>query len=235
MNLKNTNNMKINIKLKLLLLSIMICITNNYIFPQSNIEKKIENLGMIDIQKEDPTLVIDLRYATTNNFTKGILYDSLKTAYLHPLAAKKLIKAHTILKEKYPNYRFHIFDVARPLSVQRKMFEVVKNTPYQAYVANPSRTGLHNYGMAVDLSIIDIETGKELPMGTAFDFFGSLAGINQEDTFLANGQLTQEEYKNRRILRDAMRKAGFLTIRGEWWHFNAVSLKEAKENYKVLE
>lgn len=227
--------MKTSSKLKLLLLSIIIFISNNYILSKSGIEKRIEKLGMIDILKEDPTLVIDLRYATINNFTKGVLYDSLKTAYLHPLAAKKLIKAHAILKEQYPNYRFLIFDVARPLSVQRKMFDVVKGTPYQAYVANPNRTGLHNYGMAVDLSIIDIETGKELPMGTAFDFFGSLAGINQEDTFLNNGKLTKEEYDNRRILRNAMTKAGFLTIRGEWWHFNAVSLKEAKENYKVLE
>lgn len=227
--------MKTNTKLKLLLLSIIIFISNNYILSKSDIEKRIEKLGMIDILKEDPTLVIDLRYATTNNFTKGVLYDSLKTAYLHPLAAQKLIKAHAILKEQYPNYRFLIFDVARPLSVQRKMFDVLKGTPYQAYVANPSRTGLHNYGMAVDLSIIDLETGKELPMGTAFDFFGSLAGINQEDTFLANGKLTKEEYDNRRILRNAMTEAGFLTIRGEWWHFNAVSLKEAKENYKVLE
>lgn len=200
----------------------------------SRLEKSMETQGMVDIHAMDPTLIVDLRYATTNNFTKTILYDSLKIAYLHPLAANKLVKAHGILKKMHPNYRFLIFDVARPLSVQRKMYQVVQNTPYAAYVANPSRTGLHNYGMAVDLTICDIE-GKELDMGTHFDFFGSAAGINKEEELITRGILTRKQVDNRKLLRQVLVEAGFLTIRGEWWHFNAVSLTVARNNYQVIQ
>lgn len=196
----------------------------------SRLEQSLETKGMVNIALEDTTLLIDLRYATTNNFTKKILYDSLTIAYLHPIAANKLVKAHELLKKKHPDYRFLIFDVARPLSVQRKMYEVVQNTPYVAYVANPTRTGLHNYGMAVDLTICDRD-GKELDMGTPFDFFGAVAGINKEEELIAKGRLTRKQVNNRKLLREIMVAAGFLTIRGEWWHFNAVSLSTAKSTY----
>lgn len=200
----------------------------------SRLEKSMEKQGMVDVYAMDSTLIIDLRYATTNNFTKKVLYDSLDIAYLHPLAAQKLVKAHKRLKELYPNYRFLIFDVARPLSVQKRMYQVVQNTPYAAYVANPSRTGLHNYGMAVDLTICDIH-GNELDMGTHFDFFGSAAGTNKEEELIARGRLTRKQVDNRKILRSVLVEAGFQVIRGEWWHFNAVSLNTARANYKVIE
>lgn len=200
----------------------------------SRLEKSMEKQGMVDVYAMDSTLIIDLRYATTNNFTKKVLYDSLDIAYLHPLAAQKLVKAHKRLKELHPNYRFLIFDVARPLSVQKKMYQVVQNTPYAAYVANPSRTGLHNYGMAVDLTICDIH-GNELDMGTHFDFFGSAAGTNKEEELIARGRLTRKQVDNRKILRSVLVEAGFQVIRGEWWHFNAVSLNTARANYKVIE
>lgn len=200
----------------------------------SKLEKSMEAQGMVDVHAMDPSLIVDLRYATTNNFTKTILYDSLEIAYLHPLAAKKLVKAHAILKAKHPNYRFLIFDVARPLSVQRKMYQVVQDTPYAAYVANPSRTGLHNYGMAVDLTICDTK-GVELDMGTHFDFFGAAAGINKEEELITRGILTRKQVDNRKLLRQVLVEAGFLTIRGEWWHFNAVSLSTARNNYKVIQ
>lgn len=201
--------------------------------PKSGLELSMEREGFLDISKMDTTLRIDLRYATDNNFTKKILYDSLSVPYLHPVAAKKLFKAHQLLKKEFPNYRFLIFDVARPLSVQKKMYETVQNTPYSAYVANPSRTGLHNYGMAVDLTICDIN-GIELDMGTPFDFFGASAGINKEDDLIAKGRLTRKQVENRKLLRRIMVEAGFQTIRGEWWHFNAVSLTTARNNYKTI-
>lgn len=200
----------------------------------SGLEQSMIDQGMVNVSQMDPSLIIDLRYATTNNFTKKILYDSLNLVYLHPVAAKKLVKAHQLLKEHNSNYRLLVFDGARPLSVQKKMYAVVQNTPYSAYVANPSRTGLHNYGMAVDLTICDVD-GKELDMGTEFDFFGSAAGINKEDELVERGILTTKQVENRRLLRRIMVNAGFLTIRGEWWHFNAVSLTVAKNNYKVID
>lgn len=200
----------------------------------STLEKSLEKRGFVNLALADSTLIIDLRYATANNFTKKILYDSLSIAYLHPLAAEKLIKAHQLLKVRYPFFRFLILDAARPLSVQKKMYDVVQGTPYAAYVANPSKTGLHNYGMAVDLTICDLN-GKELDMGTPFDFFGAVAGINREEELIARGRLTREQVNNRKLLRKVMIEAGFITIRGEWWHFNAVSLLTAKSHYQVID
>lgn len=109
------------------------------------------------------------------------------------------------------------------------MYDVVKDTPYRAYVANPTNTGLHNYGMAVDLSIFDLSTSQELDMGTPFDFFGAKAGIRNEEERLQNGSLTQTQYQNRQILRGVMQRAGFMPIMGEWWHFNAVSRANARK------
>ncbi len=200
----------------------------------SSLEQSMVQQSMVDVSTMDRSLLIDLRYATTNNFTKKVLYDSLNLVYLHPVAAKKLVKAHDILKKSHPDYRLLVFDGARPLRVQKKMYAVVQNTPYAAYVANPSRTGLHNYGMAVDLSICNSK-GEELDMGTEFDFFGAAAGINKEEELVSRGVLTRQQVENRKLLRKVMVEADFLTIRGEWWHFNAVSLTTARNNYKVID
>ena len=194
----------------------------------------LESLGFVDIARRDTTILIDLKYATTDNFTGKVLYKELNKAYLHPVAMEKLSKASKILRQSHPGLRLLVYDAARPLSVQKEMFDAVKDTPYRAYVADPSRTGLHNYGIAVDLTICDVN-GHALDMGTKFDFFGKEAGINNEDTFLSQGIFTDEQVKNRRLLRNIMLRAGFLSIRGEWWHFNACSLQEAKRISRLIE
>jgi len=200
----------------------------------SRLEAYLQTQNLTNVSVSDPTIQVDLKYASTDNFTKTVLYDTLSNIYLHPLAAEKLIKAQKILKEISPDMSLLVYDGVRPLSVQKKMYKVVQNTPYAAYVANPARTGLHNYGMAVDLTICD-KYGKPLDMGTPFDFFGSAAGINQEEELIRQGKLTRQHVNNRKLLRKVMTQAGFLTIRGEWWHFNAVSLTEARNRYKVIE
>lgn len=225
--------MKVNFLLCLLLFFASITSVAQNSSNLSGLEKELMEQGMVDVYKMDTTLLIDIRYATTNNFTKSVLYDSLNILFLHPIAAEKLVKAHGILKKINPELRLLVFDGARPLRVQKKMYEVVQNTPYSAYVANPARTGLHNYGMAVDLTICDRQ-GIELDMGTEFDFFGAAAGINKEEELISRGILTRQQVKNRQLLRKVMVDAGFLTIRGEWWHFNAVSLSTAKSNYQVI-
>lgn len=194
----------------------------------------LENQGLVRINSLDPTIQVELKYATTNNFTKGILYDELNDAYLHPIAANKLITAQKLLKKENDSLSLLIYDAVRPLSVQRKMYKVVQNTPYHKYVANPSRTGLHNYGIAVDLTICD-QRGKPLDMGTSFDFFGRTAGINDEESLIKEGKLTRKQVNNRKLLRKVMTDAGFLTIRGEWWHFNALSLSDAKRKTNLIE
>lgn len=200
----------------------------------SKLELYLQSKNLVNIHTLDKTLRVNLKYATTDNFTKTILYDTLSNAYFHPVAAKKIVKAQEYLKKVNPKLCILVYDAVRPLSVQKKMYKVVQNTKYAAYVANPSRTGLHNYGMAVDLTICN-ENGTPLDMGTPFDFFGSAAGINRETELLKKGILTNQQIKNRQLLREVMTNAGFLTIRGEWWHFNAVSLNEAKRLYKVIE
>lgn len=200
---------------------------------KNTISDYLEKSGFINIHSLDPTIKIDLKYSTTDNFTKTVLYDSLHEAFLHPLAANKLIKAQALLKQHNPNLSLLVLDAARPLSVQKKMYAVVQNTPYKAYVANPSKTGLHNYGIAVDLTICKND-GTLLDMGTPFDYFGKAAGINQEEQLIVEGKLTREQVENRKLLRRVMTQAGFLTIRGEWWHFNACSLNDAKKHAMLI-
>lgn len=200
---------------------------------QSKLEQKLVSEGMIEVQSHVPTVWVELKYSTTDNFTKTILYDDLERAYLHPVAIEKLKKAVDNLKQAAPSLSFIIYDAARPQSVQYKMYETVRNTPYASYVAEPTRTGLHNYGMAIDLTLCD-EFGNPLDMGTAFDFFGKAAAIRDEEGLIKQGLLTKEQVKNRRLLRKVMTYAGFQTVKGEWWHFNAVPLLQAKSNYKLL-
>jgi D-alanyl-D-alanine dipeptidase len=199
-----------------------------------NLESYLQTKNLVNVSAMDNSIRSELKYATTDNFTKTILYDTLLNIYLHPLAADKLIKAQKYLKALHADYSLLVYDAVRPLSIQKKMYKVVQNTPYAAYVANPTRTGLHNYGMAVDLTICD-KDGTPLDMGTPFDFFGSAAGINKEAELIQKGVLTNKQVKNRELLRKVMIHAGFKTIRGEWWHFNAVSITEARQSYKVIE
>ncbi len=189
---------------------------------------------LINIKQLDSTFFVDLKYATEDNFSHQILYDNLKEALLHPEAAGKLAKAHEYLKSGNPNYRLLIYDAARPVSVQRKMWDIVKDSPLKAYVANPDNYGLHNYGAAVDITICDAE-GNPLDMGTPFDYFGRLASVTHEQTLLEEGKLRPEQVKNRRLLRMVMQQAGFIPIGGEWWHFNACSKQYAKEHYELIE
>lgn len=200
----------------------------------SPLEQSMVDQGMLHVQDSIPSIWVELKYATTDNFTGVVLYDRMHNAYLHPLALQKLRKAQTILQKSHPKLSLLVYDAVRPLSIQQKMFDVVKGTPQQAYVANPSKTGLHNYGMAVDLTICD-EKGFPLDMGTPFDYFGKAAAIRDEEGLVEDGLLTPKQVANRRLLRKVMTDAGFYVIQGEWWHFNAVTLENARKNYQLIE
>ncbi len=193
----------------------------------------MEKMGLIDVRTIDLSIRVVLRYASDNNFTGQVLYESSQYAYLQPDVAQMLAKASKLLQEKYPKYRLLVLDAARPLSVQQTMWNMVKGTPNNIYVANPAKTGLHNYGAAVDVTITN-DLGIELDMGTAYDFFGEEAQPAKEKAMLKQGRLTQEQLDNRQILRNVMNQAGFITYGREWWHFNACSLSEAKTKYKVI-
>jgi D-alanyl-D-alanine dipeptidase len=193
----------------------------------------MEKMGLIDVRTIDPTIRVVLPYASEDNFTGQVLYESSQYAYLQPEVAAMLAKASQLLQEKYPQYRLLVLDAARPLSVQRKMWNIVKGTPNNIYVANPAKTGLHNYGAAVDVTITN-DLGIALDMGTPYDFFGLEAQPDKEKYMLKQGKLTQTQINNRLLLRNTMKQAGFITYPREWWHFNATTLSNAKIKYTVI-
>ena len=114
------------------------------------------------------------------------------------------------------------------------MWEIVKDTPEKIYVANPKSGSIHNYGSAVDLTVVD-EKGVPLDMGTPYDFFGDLAQPKYENKFLKEGKLTQKQIENRKILRKSMENAGFKNISNEWWHFDAFPRAITKKRFKIIE
>lgn len=200
-----------------------------------DLDTYLRNKGMVDVAQIDSTIHVQLVYATPDNFLGEAVYSGITRAWLHPEAAQKLIKAQQLLKKEYPDLTLVVYDAARPMSVQRKMWALVRGTDKVNYVSNPSNGGgLHNYGMAVDVTLLD-HTGTPLPMGTPFDYFGEEAHTNNEDALLSSEKITREAYDNRRLLRRIMRNAGFRVIPYEWWHFNACSRAEARQSYPVLD
>lgn len=191
-------------------------------------------LELVDIQDLDSTFWVDIKYAGTDNFMNRAIYKELDKAFLQAEVAAMLVNAHRYLKELHPDLRFLVYDAARPLCIQEEMYEAVKNTPYHLYVAAPERTSLHNYAAAVDLTVADT-CGVPLDMGTKFDHFGKAAGISYETELLEAGILNRLQIANRLILRTVMLRAGFKSISGEWWHFNACSLREARQKYPLIE
>lgn len=202
---------------------------------KSAIELEMEELGLVDIVSLDSTIKVDLRYSTSNNFTGKDMYGDLNRCYLQKDVAGKLVKAQAELRRRYPYYSLLVFDGARPVSIQQLMWDSVNLSPIerQKYLSNPANRSLHNYGAAVDLTIID-DAGNELDMGTPYDFFGELAHPRKETEYFESGQLSETQLANRELLREVMKAAGFSRIETEWWHFNSTSRVRAAEIYPVI-
>ncbi len=181
-----------------------------------------------------PQVVIDLRYATDNNFMSKNVYGTFNKAFLHEFAAQKLMKAADYLSKSNPGYKLIVFDALRPRSVQYKLWDHVKDTDQEKYVANPADGSVHNYGFAVDLSIVD-EKGNELDMGSGFDALVELSQPQLEAKFLKEGRISPKQVENRLILRRAMTAAGFIQLPHEWWHFDALPKAEVRKNHKIVE
>ncbi|WP_300702437.1 M15 family metallopeptidase [Bacteroides sp.] len=208
--------------------------TSNPISTKSKTALYLDSLGFINIAEADSSIVIELMYTRADNFTGEVLYEDLHEAYLHPDAMESLSKAQYLLKELHPDYSLIVYDAARPMSVQQKMWDVVKGTSKQIYVSNPARGGgLHNYGLAVDISILD-EQGSPLSMGTPVDYLGKEAHITEEAQLVKSGKITEQEHANRLLLRRVMKDAGFRALPSEWWHFNRYNRQTAKERYQVI-
>ena len=161
----------------------------------------------------------ELKYATPDNFLKQAVYDCGE-CYLRKSTAEALVKANKAFIQL--GYRIKLFDCYRPLSVQKKMWKILPGTHY---VANPAKGSKHNRGAAVDLTLVDAQ-GRELNMGTPFDFFGKEA----HHTYTEH---SKEVLENRKLLKETLNKYNFKSIYSEWWHYEYRPEMQSKvENFE---
>jgi len=179
--------------------------------------KAYPEAAFVSLQRHIPGILIDLRYATTHNFTHKALYRQPE-ALLRKLPADALRKVQEELKKK--GLGLKIYDAYRPFSVSCILWQLATD---KRYVANPKRGSHHNRGTALDLTIIHLSTGKELNMGTDFDNFTDSA----HHSFL---HLPPEVLANRRLLKNIMWKHGFNFVPTEWWHYHW-----RDKNYAILD
>ena len=154
-----------------------------------------------------PGLVLDIRYATTNNFTGEKMYN-LARAYARRPVAEALKKVQAELKPQ--GLGIKIFDAYRPYRITVKFYEVYKDT---TYVASPYKGSRHNRGCALDLTLIDLRTGNELKMPTGYDSF-------KKEAWPSTPVKDPEIRKNRETLIKVMEKHGFKVNGSEWWHYD---------------
>src|SRR3954471_14476513 len=167
------------------------------------------NKTMISLKSFIPSVGIELRYATKNNFVHRRMYcGKTKDTYLRLPVAKALLHVQQELNTKGRGIK--LFDAYRPYSVTEKFWELVHD---ERYVADPKKGSDHNRGIAVDLTIIDLKTRKELDMGTGFDNFTDSA--HHDFTALPSIVLA-----NRKLLKETMKKYGFKLLETEWWHYS---------------
>ena len=175
---------------------------------------------MVELQTLIPGIVYDLRYATINNFMHRQMYVPYTPHTLLRLPAARALAA--VQKElKSRGYGLKIFDAYRPYSVTVSFWELIHD---ERYVANPSKGSGHNRGLAVDLTIINLKTRRELDMGTGFDNFTDTA----HHSFTA---LSPAVLEHRKLLTETMEKHGFKKLDTEWWHF----FWNNDRNYEVLD
>lgn len=174
---------------------------------------------MVELKIIFPDLEYDLRYATTGNFTRTILYKSSQFTFLRLPAALALARAGAELEKS--GLGLKVFDAYRPYHATVLMWDLVHD---ERYVANPAKGSGHNRGLAVDLTLIDLETGEELKMGTGFDNFTDSA----HHTFK---KFSNDILGNRQLLKKTMEAEGFRALETEWWHYSWPN----DRNYDVLD
>lgn len=184
---------------------------------EKEIAKDSDNL-LVDLEKYIPKIALDIRYAKTDNFTLTKIYTAPK-AYVRKPVAEALLEIQNKLNNE--GLGLKIFDAYRPYAATLYFYKVHPDTNF---VAAPWKGSVHNRGCAVDLTLIDIVTGEELQMPTAFDEFTEKAAITYMD-------LEPNILANREKLISAMKSAGFDTYEYEWWHFNFKN----REKYKIMD
>ncbi len=173
----------------------------------------------VNLKDYSDNFVYDMKYATKDNFLKAKVYDCAE-CYLRSKTVIALTKANKEFIRR--GYRIKIFDCYRPLEVQKKMWDIVSNP---IYVADPAKGSIHNRGGAVDITLVDAG-GRELDMGTPFDYFGIEASHNYFN-------ISETVQENRKLLKSVMTAANFNSFDSEWWHYNLKSaLNDKLSNVK---
>ncbi len=177
-------------------------------------------LNKIDTQKS--SIIIDLRYASTNNIFEKKLYHQSQN-FLHPDALEKLYKASKIAQDL--GYKLKIWDAYRPLEIQQFMFDNFSDNPQmQSFFSNPKTGAIpHCRGIAVDVTLVNSENNIELPMGSDFDELSDLAHHNCI-------KISQDQQRNRLILLGIMTLSGFDFYSKEWWHYQLFNPRQ----YQVI-
>ncbi len=238
-----------------LLIAIIFSITTPHIVAaqQTNLNALMQEYGMVDIQKLDPEILVELKYSTNDNFVGRDMYGDLKRAYLEKEFANRVVKAQKILKERNASYTLLIYDAARPISTQRAMRNMVEGTELERFVADDKRGGRHNYGVAVDLTIATID-GVPLDMGTGFDDFSNAASVKGTpdtsdpktrtieiyrtyiENLVTNGIISRIAANNRILLLEVMLEAKLYPYRREWWHYEDIMpMDSVRLKYRLLD
>jgi D-alanyl-D-alanine dipeptidase len=173
---------------------------------------------LIEIKKEIPSVVLDITYATPNNLAKKAVY-SMATAFARKPVVESLKKIQAALNKQ--GLGLKIFDGYRPYAVTCLFYAALRDT---TFVAAPWRGSKHNRGCAVDLTILDLKTGKELDMPSAYD-------EATERSYQAYDKCTPLQAKNRALLREVMTGNGFQIYSYEWWHYDFVGW----EKYEIMD
>src|SRR5258706_8751174 len=174
---------------------------------------------LVEIIKLDPTLRLDIRYATTNNFMHRPMYQQVR-AFMQKPAAEALVRAHQSLKPK--GYGIVVFDAYRPWSVTKLFWDSASEAERKIeFVANPAKGSKHNRGCAADISLYELSTGPEVKMPSEYDEFSERAFPNYTGG-------SAESRALRDLLRGTMEAEGFTLSPAEWWDFGYKELKQSR-------
>jgi zinc D-Ala-D-Ala dipeptidase len=176
------------------------------------------DMELVNLEKTIPGIVLDIRYATTNNFTGEKIYN-LPRAYARKPVAEALSRAQDEFRKQGVSIK--IYDGYRPYKATIKFYEVYRDT---TYVASPYRGSRHNRGCALDMTLVDLKTGKELKMPTEYDSF-------KKEAWPSTPVKDPVAKKNRDLIIGVMERNGFKVNASEWWHFDFVGWQK----YEVMD
>ena len=164
---------------------------------------------LVELTTLDPTLKLDIHYASTNNFLGVPLYEEAR-AFMERPAAEAVVRANRKLHEQ--GFGLLVFDAYRPWYVTKIFWDATRKEDHD-YVADPAKGSRHNRGCAVDLTIYDLKTGQPIAMPSSYDEFSVRAHPDYAGA-------SAEETAHRELLRLTMESEGFAVYPTEWWHFD---------------